>query len=284
MLFRSLSLIGVGTLLFSVTAVASWLPEFYERQLHVSQSQANAYFGLLAVLGGVPGILVGGRVADRLNDRVRGARMAIPAYCILVGNALFLVSYLHLPFHPAWAFEVVGFFVMVMSIPALRAGLSDALPAHLRGAGFGAFNLVSVLFGTAAAPFVVSAFSQAFDDNLRTAFLICTPPAFVGGYILLRARDHLDEDVGRIFAAIVAAAQAEQERQAARSATSAPSGPVVGGPLVGAPVEAALVGAAPDRRAPEGSAAAGDRDADAEGDARTVGLVDVPLDHHPGRG
>ena len=283
-----MALVGVGSLLFSVTAVASWLPEFYERQLHVGQSQANLCFGLLAVLGGVPGIILGGRVADRFNQRVRGARMAIPAYCILGGNVLFVASYLHLPFYPAWALEVIGFFVMVMSIPALRAGLSDALPAHLRGAGFGAFNLVSVLFGTAAAPFVVSMFSQLFGGNLRTAFLIVTPPVFVGGVFLLRARDHLDEDAGRIFQAIVAAAQAEQERQAARAAMTAAApagtGPLVAPPLSGTLVSdgAALDGAGRDGAGPDGSGG-GDRNADAERDARAVELVDVALEHHRDR-
>ena len=96
--------------------------------------------------------------------------MAIPAYCIIAGNTLFLASYLKLPFEAAFPLEVVGFFVTTMSIPALRAGLTDAVPANLRGAGFGAFNLASVLFGQAAAPIAVFAISGAFDDNLRTAF------------------------------------------------------------------------------------------------------------------
>jgi len=105
--------------------------------------------------------------------------------------------------------------VMALSIASLRAGFSDAMPAHLRGAGFAAFTLVSVVFGTAAAPFVVSLFSQLFSDNLRTAFLIVTPPVLLGGLMLLRAREHLDDDAAKIFAAVLAAVQAEQERQAA---------------------------------------------------------------------
>ena len=53
--------------------------------------------------------------------------------------------------------QLFGLFVIVMSIPALRAGLSDALPANLRGAGFGAFNVVSIVLGAASAPLIVSA-------------------------------------------------------------------------------------------------------------------------------
>jgi MFS family permease len=110
--------------------------------------------------------------------------------------------------------ELVGFFITTMSIPSLRAGLSDAVPANLRGAGFGAFNLCSVLFGQAAAPLILFGISGAFDDNLRTALLAVTPPVIIGALLLLRARDHLDEDAAKIFEAIVTAMQEQQERDA----------------------------------------------------------------------
>lgn len=205
------ALIGVSALLFTITAIGAALPQFYERELDVGKGSAEAMVGALVMLGGVPGVLLGGRLADRYATRIRGARMAIPAYCILVGNSLFLLSWLHLPLWPTFALQVCGFFVVALSVPALRAGLSDAVPANLRGAGFGAFNLASVVFGQAAAPLIVFALSGMFDDNLRTAFLLVTPPVFVGGLVLLKARDHLDADAAKIFEAILRAMQ-EQEK------------------------------------------------------------------------
>ena len=88
--------------------------------------------------------------------------------------------------------------------------MSDAVPANLRGAGFGAFNLVSVVFGQAAASIVVFGLAGIFGDNIRTALLLVSPPVFIGGLLLLRARDHLDADAQKIFEAIVAAMQKEQ--------------------------------------------------------------------------
>jgi MFS family permease len=99
-----------------------------------------------------------------------------------------------------------------MAIPGLRAGLTDALPAHLRGAGFGAFNLVSVVAGQAAAPFVVGVLSAGFDENLRTAFLIVTPLSFMGAAILFRARRFLDADMQKIVLAVLTALQEERDR------------------------------------------------------------------------
>jgi MFS family permease len=209
------ALVGVSSVLFTITAVGAALPQFYERSLHVEGGTAEVLVGLLVVVGGIPGVLLGGRIADRYAARIRGARVAIPAYCILIGNVLFGLSYLRLPLGPAFALQTVGFFVMAMSIPALRAGLSDAVPANLRGAGFGAFNLAAVLFGQAAAPLVVFALSGAFDDNLRTAFLIVSPPTLLGGLVLLRARDHLEADTAKIFEAVLTAMAEEQARREA---------------------------------------------------------------------
>jgi MFS family permease len=213
------ALVGVAVLLFTVTAVSTWLPQFYERQLGVKTGAAEGYFALLVFLGGVPGILIGGRVADRWAGKVRGARVAIPAYCILIGNSFFTVSYLRLPFWPAFVLETIGLFFVTMAIPGLRAGLSDAIPANLRGAGFGAFNLVSVVLGGAGAPLIVSFLSASFDDNLRTAFLCVTPLVYIGAFVLLRAREHLEADAMKIFQAVVTAMQEQQTRDAERGTT-----------------------------------------------------------------
>lgn len=208
------ALIGIAVLQFTVVGISTWLPQFYERQMHVHQGKAEGLVGSLIVLGGIPGILLGGRFADTFNDRIRGARMAIPAYCIMIGTTFFAISFIHMPVVAVYIFQLIGLFIIVMSIPALRAGLTDTLPANLRGAGFGAFNVVSVVLGAASAPLVVSALSQIFGDNLRTAFLIVIPPVYLGAFVLLRARDHLEEDTAKIFEAIVRAMQEQQEREA----------------------------------------------------------------------
>ena len=62
--------------------------------------------------------------------------------------------------------------------------------------------------------------SGIFDDNLRTALLIVTPPVFIGSFLLLRAREHLDEDAAKIFQAIVTAMQEQQEREARGGGTT----------------------------------------------------------------
>jgi MFS family permease len=223
------ALVGVAALLFTITGLAAWLPQYYEHQLHFKEGVGEGMFGLLAVLGGVPGVLIGGRVADRWAPKLQGGRLALPAVFIFSGTVCFTLSYLFRApagstevdwavAGPAFVLELLGLFIMTMAIPGLRAGLTDAIPAHLRGAGFGAFNLVAVIFGTAAAPFIVGALSSVFDENLRTAFLLVTPFSIVGSLILFRARKFLDEDMNKIMIAVLQALQDERDREAEKAA------------------------------------------------------------------
>ena len=88
----------------------------------------------------------------------------------------------------------------------------------MRGAGFAAFNLASVVFGAAAAPLVTAAIAGAFGEDYRTAFLIVMPIAFVGAGCLLLARSHIEKDSAKVFEAVVLAMAANQAEEAALDA------------------------------------------------------------------
>jgi MFS family permease len=220
------ALVGVSTVGFVVTAVATWMPNFYQNQLHLSQQASNGTFGALAILGGIPGTLIGGRIADTWVDRFLGARVVIPAVCIMLSAALFMVSFIPLPFAAVFVIQLLGFLAATACVPALRAGLSDAAPAQVRGAGFGAFNLASVVFGSAAAPIVTSAIAAQFGNNYRTAFLLILPIAFLGAACLMLARRHIEDDAAKVFEAVVLALAAQQDEELARAQEEA----VVEGP------------------------------------------------------
>jgi MFS family permease len=213
------ALVGVSALMFTVAGIGAWLPQFHERFSGMTEKQATSVVGALIIFGGIPGVLFGGRVADRYANRIKGARVVIPAYCIFVGNTILMISYLPIPAWSSVLLELLGIFAITMAIPALRAGTADAVPAHLRGAGFGAFNLVSILFGAAAAPLIVGILADWW--NLRAAFLIVSPPVYIGAYILYRARDHLDADAMKIFEAVVRAMKIDEQRAAQGRDTSA---------------------------------------------------------------
>ncbi len=213
------ALVGVSTVGFVVTAVGTWMPSFYQNQLGLTQTKATTTFGLLLVVGGIPGTIGGGWVADRWVNRVMGARVVIPAVCMLVSASLFVLSFTRIPHGLVFLLQLLGLLAATAAVPALRAGLSDASPAQVRGAGFAAFNLASVVFGAAAAPLVTAAVASQFDNNYRTAFLIVMPIAFVGAAFLLMARRHIEEDSAKVFEAVVTAMAANQAEEAAYAAS-----------------------------------------------------------------
>jgi MFS family permease len=143
---------------------------------------------------------------------------------LFVGTTFFTASFLIRPATyslpavvAAFGLQLLGLFVDSMAIPSLRAGLTDALPAHLRGTGFGAFNLVAVVAGQAAAPFVVAGISSLYDENLRIALLAVSPLSYFGAAVLFRARKFLDDDMQQIMLAVLTAVQEENERAQARA-------------------------------------------------------------------
>jgi MFS family permease len=213
-------LVGIGVLLFSVNGIGYWLPVYHERFSGLSVTQATAAVGLISIIGGVGGTLVGGVLADRYQNRIKGGRVAIPSYCIMVGTVLLALSLARIPSGLSLAIQTSAIFVFTLAIPSLRAGLGDAVPAHLRGAGFAAFALISAITGAAAAPPVIGFLSDVTD--LRIAFLICTPTIFLGAVILLRARNHLDEDVGKVLMAVQRAYQEQMALEQQRGGHEQP--------------------------------------------------------------
>jgi MFS family permease len=199
------ALVGVSSILFTVTAVATWMPTMYQRQFHLHQGTANAAFAVLVICAGIPGTILGGRMADRWVSRFLGARVVIPGICIGASGVLFLVAFIPMPFGASFALQLVAFLAASSSVPALRAGLSDAVPAQLRGTGFGAFNLASVVFGSAAAPLVTAAIADSFGGNYRVAFAIVMPVVVLGAFVLLAARRHIERDTQKIFETVLAA-------------------------------------------------------------------------------
>ena len=61
------ALVGVASLLFTVTAISSWLAQYYIRHLHVAEGDGEAWFMALAILAG------GGRKNRMLRSAIEKA-------------------------------------------------------------------------------------------------------------------------------------------------------------------------------------------------------------------
>ena len=76
-------------------------------------------------------------MADRWVNRFMGARVVIPAVCIVISAALFMISFIPMPFGLVFLVQLLGFLAATACVPALRAGLVR------RGAGPSAWRRAS---------------------------------------------------------------------------------------------------------------------------------------------
>jgi MFS family permease len=201
-------LIGISVLLFTVAGVGNWLAVFHQRYSGMTLTQATAATGGVLVVGGIVGVLWGGRVADRIFSGGPAGRIVMISSCIITSITLFFVS-----FNLRWvgvnlALQCLGTLAGAASIPALRASMTDVIPAESRGVGVSAFALTSAVFGTSLAPPIVGALSDA--TSLRAAFNIVSPIVVVGALILLRARKTIVEDAQAMFQALIARLPAQE--------------------------------------------------------------------------
>ena len=98
------------------------------------QASAIGVFAVLAIFGGIPGTLIGGRMADRWVNQFMGARVVIPAVCIFISAALFMVSFIPMPFAAVFVLQLLGFMAATACVPA-ACGPGCPTPRRPRCAG-----------------------------------------------------------------------------------------------------------------------------------------------------
>jgi len=119
----------------------TWMPTSMSASSTSKQGSANLAFGSLVILAGIPGTLIGGVIADRWVTRIVGARVVIPGVGLSTAGALFHgVVHPHAPFAGAFSLQLFAFLISSSTIPALRAGLADAVPGTAARTGYGALQ------------------------------------------------------------------------------------------------------------------------------------------------
>ncbi|RIK06867.1 MAG: hypothetical protein DCC49_10935 [Acidobacteria bacterium] len=211
-------LVGVGTLLFTVSGVAYWLAVYHQRYSGMTLKQATAVTAGVLGLGGLIGTLWGGSIADRIYGRGYQGRITMTASAIMICTALFVVSY-NTPWVPVRILiQFVGVGIISSAPPALRASMMDVVPAESRGVSASAFALISTVCGTAAAPPIVGILADW--TSLLGAYYIIAPPIFIGTFILLKARNTILEDAQAIVRNAMQARGIAQPAGASETPTS----------------------------------------------------------------
>ncbi len=191
--------LGGAMVTFAVNGLIAWAAAFMQRTHGLSVARVGAEFGLWALSGGVLGALVGGRLADRLQQRWRGGRVLASGAGFVLGApvcaALLLVHDLR------WFAPLIlaTYFLYTWYNGPLAAVILDVVPPAVQASVLGAFVLFSHLAGDALAPPLIGYLSDR-TGNLRTAMLLLPAVGLLGGLVILIALRTVARDMRRVTA------------------------------------------------------------------------------------
>jgi MFS family permease len=191
--------LGGAMITFAVNGLIAWAAAFMERVHGLSVASVGAQFGLWALAGGVLGALVGGRLADRLQQRWSGGRVLASGAGFVLGApvcaALLLVHDLR------WFAPLIlaTYFLYSWYNGPLAAVILDVVPPAVQASVLGAFVLFSHLAGDALAPPLIGYLSDR-TGSLRTAMLLLPAVGVLGGAIILIGLTTVKRDMQRVSA------------------------------------------------------------------------------------
>jgi predicted MFS family arabinose efflux permease len=158
---RTLRWITISTtvMAFAAGGYNAWLKEFLTREKGMSDSAATTLL-TLALCGGLSGILVGGRLSDKLRTRTAAGRL----WTIVIGMALTVpcaIAALELPAGPG--LYIVGvatlFFISWYHAP-MAASVDDLAPPGKSVAAQGLVIFTMHMIGTAPSSWVIGVISK----------------------------------------------------------------------------------------------------------------------------
>lgn len=190
--------LGTALWVFSVGALAFWLPSYYQSARGLDAAEANLAVGGIAVISGIAGTAAGGFLGDAWARRDPGAYLKLSGLGVLVAAPLVMAC----PLVPApglvssLALLAGAELAIFLNTGPLNTALVQASPPAVRELGVGLHVLVIHLLGDAISPPLVGAWAEGLPaqvrswgqaDSLALALALTAVPLVLSGFLLLWA-------------------------------------------------------------------------------------------------
>ena len=179
-------ILGYGMVAFTAYAASYWAAPYAERALGASKVDVGWFLGAPSAVAGFLGVIVGGRIADALLERMPTGRVIVVLAGLVLAVPPIWVAYTtaELP-----VFYVASFFAQMFGASALGAAAASSqalvLP-RMRGMATAIFFLATTLVGLGLGPFLAG-YVSTVTGNLATGMLSTLVGAPIGLVILLAA-------------------------------------------------------------------------------------------------
>jgi MFS family permease len=156
---------------FNMYAIPTFLPAFLSRYHAQNLKEANAIAAVVFSAVGIPGLLLGGWVADRAGKVRSSGRLLVSSFAVMLQAPL---AYLALNCPPG---EVLPFAMLMGSgcmlgylyYSGVYATIQDLIPPSLRGTGMAVYFCAMYLMGASFGPVITGGLSDHFARAAMTA-------------------------------------------------------------------------------------------------------------------
>lgn len=204
----ALHVTGYALLNVGAAAWGMWLPGYLAGRWARPLAEVGPAIGLCAVVGGLLGTIAGGWLADKVERRFVGGRLAFGAVTAAASGAAWLVLLSSNAYGAALVTIAVGMALSLAWLGPASADVQDLVPANDRATAISVYYLGVNLAGYGLGPPLIGALNDAngvgADPGRMVASLVVCPVACALAAVVLAAAS-----VARARAAGVAAVDVE---------------------------------------------------------------------------
>jgi MFS family permease len=156
---------------FNMYAITAFLPAFLSRYHALNLKDANAVAAVVFSAMGIPGLLLGGWVADQAGKIRSSGRLLVSSFAVTLQAPLAYLA-LNRPPGEVLPFAILmgsGCMVAYLYYSGVYATIQDLIPPSLRGTGMAVYFCVMYFMGASFGPVITGGLSDHFARAAMTA-------------------------------------------------------------------------------------------------------------------
>jgi MFS family permease len=180
------TVLGYGLIAFLAYSASFWSAPYALRVLGADPAIAGFIIGGSGAAGGFLGVVLGGRLADRLRRTNPSGRVIVIACGLLLPLPLIVVAFTTRDLTLFYLLQLPMQALSSMALGAAAATTQDLVLPRMRGAATATFFLGTTLIGLALGPYLAGRLSIAFGDlGLGLVALIAVVPISLAALVYL---------------------------------------------------------------------------------------------------
>jgi MFS family permease len=165
----------------------------------MSLLSASHFYGALLLIGGIPGILLGGWAGDRAGRRGKSGYARVPGIAFLAGAPLYAAGMLSQSSAVAFALFLIPQALTYMWLAPVLTAVQHLVPAQVRATASASFLLINNLIGLGLGAMTIGKLSDLLkpgfgDEALRVGMVAALTCYAVAGLLMLIAAPRLQRD------------------------------------------------------------------------------------------